>query len=56
MTSGWLIAIEEGDPDAINSVYANAAQKEIIHNLAGQRLKKARKGVNIVDGEKVLKK
>ena len=56
VTSGWLIAIEEGDPDAINNVYANAAQKKIIHNLAGQRLEKARKGVNIVDGEKVLKK
>ncbi|MBQ7461158.1 MAG: starch-binding protein [Bacteroidaceae bacterium] len=56
VTSGWLIAIEEGNPDAINSVYANAAQKKIIHNLAGQRLEKARKGVNIMDGEKVVVK
>lgn len=56
VASGWYIAIEEGDPDAINSVYANAAQKKTVHNLAGQRLEKARKGVNIVDGQKVVKK
>ena len=56
VTSGWLIAIEEGDPDAINSVYANAAQKKIIHNLAGQRLEKTRRGVNIMDGQKVVVK
>ena len=54
--SGWYIAIEEGNPDAINSVQANAAQKKIIHNLAGQRLEKARKGVNIMDGQKVVVK
>lgn len=54
--SGWLIAIEEGDPDTINSVRANAAQKKIVHNLAGQRLDKIRRGVNIVNGQKVAKK
>lgn len=54
--SGWLISIEEGDPDAINSVYANAAQKKIIHNLAGQRLEKVRHGVNITNGQKVVVK
>lgn len=54
--SGWYIAIEEGDPDAINSVQANAAQKKIIHNLAGQRLEKTRRGVNIMDGQKVVVK
>ena len=45
-----------GNPDAINSVQANAAQKKIIHNLAGQRLEKTRRGVNIMDGQKVVVK
>ena len=56
VNSGWLIAIEEGDPDAINSVYADDAQMKIIHNLAGQRIEEARHGVNIMDGQKVVVK
>jgi len=43
-------------PNAINSVNANAAQNKIIHNQAGRRLENVRKGVNIMDGLKVLKK
>ena len=55
--SGWLIAVEEGDPTTvgINGVRANAAQKTI-HNLKGQRLQKKQRGVNIVNGKKVTVK
>lgn len=41
--------------DAINSVNANATANEAIYNLAGQRLNKAVKGLNIIDGKKVIR-
>ena len=59
--SGWLIAVEEGDPSnittGVRSATANAAKKQTIHNLAGQQLQQTRQGVNIVNGQKrVVKK
>lgn len=59
--SGWLIAVEEGDPSnittGVRSATANAAKKQTIHNLAGQQLQQTRRGVNIVNGQKrVVKK
>ena len=44
------------DPDGINDVIKTPVKtsKEIF-NLSGQKLKKAQKGVNIVDGKKILK-
>ena len=44
---------EEDDPTGINIVDANA--NETIYNVAGQRISKAQKGINIINGKKVLK-
>ena len=38
--------------DAINGV---EAENGVIYNIAGQRMNKAQKGINIVNGKKVLK-
>ena len=43
-------------PTAINAVEAAENEKAEIYNLAGQRLNKAQKGVNIINGKKVLVK
>lgn len=43
-------------PTAINAVEATQNEKAEIFNLAGQRLNKAQKGVNIINGKKVLVK
>lgn len=43
-------------PTAINAVEAAQNEKAEIYNLAGQRLNKAQKGVNIINGKKVLVK
>ena len=40
---------------AIQAVDANADANAVIYNLAGQRISKAQKGINIVNGKKVLK-
>ena len=40
-------------PDAIASPVGNT--EETIYNVAGQRLNKARKGINIVNGKKIMK-
>lgn len=49
--------LDFGDADAINDVKSKM-EDEIgeIYNLAGQRLNKAQKGVNIINGKKVLVK
>lgn len=39
----------------INAVNVNASENVSIYNLAGQRLQKMQKGINIVGGKKVLK-
>ena len=43
------------DPDEIKSVPNAPATEEQIYNLAGQRVGKMQKGINIVNGKKVLK-
>lgn len=56
--SGWLIGIEEGTPTtatAINTARGNN-QNETIYNLNGVRLDKKQRGVNIVNGNKVVVK
>ena len=42
------------DPTGITSLKATTERKEI-YNLAGQRLNRASKGINIIDGKKVLR-
>ena len=44
----------EGD-DATGIFSINAGKNEVIYNLAGQRINKAQKGVNIINGKKILK-
>ncbi|MBO7138775.1 MAG: hypothetical protein J6V92_09975, partial [Bacteroidaceae bacterium] len=48
-------ALFEDDATAIENVNDNDNLNETIYNLAGQRINKAQKGVNIINGRKVLK-
>ena len=47
----------EDDPDAISEINGQSSMEggQLIYNLAGQRLNKTQKGVNITDGKKILK-
>lgn len=45
----------EDDATGINNVDVNYNLNENIYNIAGQRLQKMQKGINIVNGKKVLK-
>lgn len=52
-----FVFVFEDDEDGINDLNANVNLNEgAIYNLAGQRLSKMQKGINIVNGKKVLKK
>ena len=47
----------EEDPDGIESLTPTLSKgKDIIYNVAGQRLSKMQKGINIVNGKKVMVK
>lgn len=46
---------DEDEETAINNVNANVNENQSIYNLAGQRIMKMQRGVNIVNGNKVLK-
>ena len=43
------------NPDGIVSPRSNAEEAGVIYNLAGQRIMKMQKGINIIGGRKVLK-
>ena len=44
------------NPDGIGEIKADQSNKDDkIYNLAGQRLEKAQKGINIINGKKILK-
>ena len=45
----------EEEETAISEIAGNAENTEAIYNLAGQRISKAQKGINIINGKKVLK-
>lgn len=49
------ITVTENDPTAISNVKAENASDNVIYNLAGQRLNKLAKGLNIVNGKKIIK-
>lgn len=49
-------AAEESSATSISNVKANVEAKETIYNIAGQRVAKLQKGLNIVNGKKVLVK
>ncbi len=46
---------EEDDPTGINEVEFNFNDDEVIYNLAGQRINKMQRGINIINGKKILK-
>ena len=46
----------DGTATSISEINGEAAEDGIIFNLAGQRVNKARKGVNIVNGKKIVVK
>ncbi|MBP5770751.1 MAG: Ig-like domain-containing protein [Bacteroidaceae bacterium] len=55
-TAGIKAFFFEGDVEtAIENVNANVDANAAIYNMAGQRMSKAQKGVNIINGKKVLK-
>ena len=45
---------ESGDATGISDVNVNLNEDNAIYNIAGQRLQKMQKGINIVNGKKVL--
>ena len=49
------ISVFENDPTAISDVKAETNADAVIYNLAGQRMNKLAKGINIVNGKKVIK-
>lgn len=46
----------EDDSDGITGIAVNGAEAKAIYNLAGQRMQKAQKGLNIIGGKKVMVK
>ena len=49
------ITVTENDPTAISNVKAENASDNAIYNFAGQRMNKLSKGINIVNGKKIIK-
>ncbi|MBO7137184.1 MAG: hypothetical protein J6V92_01810, partial [Bacteroidaceae bacterium] len=52
---GYVALPGEDDPTAIENVNVNVDLNEAIYNIAGQRMNKMQKGINIVNGKKILK-
>ena len=50
------ITFDEEDPTGIDNVNVNLNDNESIYNVAGQRLGKMQKGINIVNGKKIFVK
>ena len=51
-----VIGINDEDPTGIVNVNDNLNANETIYNVAGQRLQKMQKGINIVNGKKIFVK
>ena len=52
---GYVALPGEDDPTAIENVNVNVDLDGAIYNIAGQRMNKMQKGINIVNGKKILK-
>lgn len=46
---------DEGIETAIDGIFGNETEQGEIYNLAGQRLAKTQRGINIINGKKILK-
>ena len=56
-TEGFYYNLINGIPVGINEIASSEPKVQTgIYNLAGQRLEKLQKGINIVNGKKVLVK
>ena len=55
-TDGWkdFLFIEEGVPSGINAVKNTESSNTIIYNLNGVRQSEPKKGINIINGKKVV--
>lgn len=47
---------DESDPDAVQSIRVTPAASQAIYNLMGQKLTKAQRGINIINGKKLFVK
>ena len=52
---GFIMLPDSDDPTAIEMVNGQSSMVNEIYNLAGQRINKLQKGINIVNGKKILK-
>ena len=52
---GFIMLPDSDDPTAIEMVNGQSSIVNEIYNLAGQRISKMQKGINIVNGKKILK-
>ena len=51
----FFTLLDDDDPTGIENVNLNENLNENIYNLAGQRISKMQKGINIINGKKILK-
>ena len=51
----FFTLLDDDDPTGIENVNVNLNNSENIYNVAGQRLSKMQKGINIINGKKILK-
>lgn len=51
----YISLSDEEDPTGINEVEFNFNDDDVIYNLAGQRINKMQRGINIINGKKILK-
>ena len=51
----FFTLIDDDDPTGIENVNVDLNLNENIYNLAGQRISKMQKGINIINGKKILK-
>ena len=53
---GWILEITENTTVGVNNARVNGQDNKTIYNVKGQRLNNQQRGVNIVNGQKVVKK
>ena len=54
--TGWILEITENTTVGVNNARVNGQDNKTIYNVKGQRLNHQQRGVNIVNGQKVVKK
>ena len=56
LSSCYLISVEKGGSDGINTINADKTENGVRYNLAGQKVNNGFKGVVIMNGKKMLQK